>query len=120
MVFAVRDVAREDVTFAAGLPITKAERTILDLALLGEDPSLVRDALYDARRLGLDEERLRDLAGNCGGAPTVVRVIETIFGSGAWSRSSSPWTAPAPPAASSTAADFQSATQTYGKAFVRK
>jgi len=41
------------------MPVTRFERTILDCALLGEDPSLVRDALADARRAGLDEDRLR-------------------------------------------------------------
>lgn len=82
--FAVRDIAREDVTFTEGLPVTKAERTLLDLALLGEDPSLVRDALSGARGLGLDEERLRDLAGSCGSPSTVARVCETIFGGDAW------------------------------------
>ena len=42
-----------------GMPVTRFERTILDFALLGEDPSLVRGALADARRAGLDEDRLR-------------------------------------------------------------
>ena len=42
-----------------GMPVTRFERTILDFALLGEDPSLVRGALADARRAGFDEDRLR-------------------------------------------------------------
>ena len=42
-----------------GMPVTRLERTILDFALLGEDPSLVRGALADARRAGFDEDRLR-------------------------------------------------------------
>ena len=42
-----------------GMPVTRFERTILDFALLGENPSLVRGALADARRAGLDEDRLR-------------------------------------------------------------
>lgn len=42
-----------------GMPVTRFEQTILDFALLGEDPSLVRGALVDARRAGFDEDRLR-------------------------------------------------------------
>ena len=42
-----------------GMPVTRFEQTILDFALLGEDPSLVRGALADARRAGFDEDRLR-------------------------------------------------------------
>ncbi|MFC2340541.1 MAG: hypothetical protein ACFNLW_11765 [Olsenella sp.] len=41
------------------MPVTRFEQTILDFALLGEDPSLVRGALADARRAGFDEDRLR-------------------------------------------------------------
>ena len=41
-----------------GMPVTRFEQTILDFALLGEDPSLVRGALADARRAGFDEDRL--------------------------------------------------------------
>ena len=42
-----------------GMPVTRFEQTILDFALLGENPSLVRGALADARRAGFDEDRLR-------------------------------------------------------------
>lgn len=41
------------------MPVTRFEQTILDFALLGEDPSLVRGALADARRTGFDEDRFR-------------------------------------------------------------
>lgn len=55
---------------------------ILDLVLLGEDPSLVRDALADARKAGLDEERLRYLIDVCGSARAAERVRMTLFGRG--------------------------------------
>lgn len=50
--FAARELLRDDVIFKDGLPVTRIKRTILDLVLLGEDPSLVRDALADAKEGG--------------------------------------------------------------------
>jgi len=77
--FVVGRVERTDVSFLEGLPVTRPERTVLDLALLGEDPSLVHDALADARGLGLDEERLRRLVEGCGGPATVARASRIVF-----------------------------------------
>ena len=59
--FAIREVAREDVSFAEGFAVTKIERTLFDLVLDHEDPSLVEAALADARKIGLDEEKLNRL-----------------------------------------------------------
>ena len=46
--FAVRKVARDEVSFASGLPVTMPERTIFDLVADDEDLSLVADALRSA------------------------------------------------------------------------
>ena len=46
--FAVRRVARDEVSFASGLPVTTPERTIFDLVADDEDLSLVADALRGA------------------------------------------------------------------------
>ena len=54
--FAARELLRDAVISKDGLSVTRIEREILDLVLLGEDPSLVRDALIDARKAGLDED----------------------------------------------------------------
>lgn len=62
--FARRDIDPKDVTWISGLPVTRAERTLMDLVLDDEDPSLVEDALADAARKGLDLSRLRELAGS--------------------------------------------------------
>lgn len=51
---AMRIVAREDVSFATGLPVTRPERTIFDLVADHEDMSLVADALGDAIRTDAD------------------------------------------------------------------
>ena len=56
--FAVRAVDEEDIAWVGGLPATKAERTLIDLCLDFEDPSLIGDALRDAARKGLDFDRL--------------------------------------------------------------
>ena len=50
MSLAVRRVDERDVTYVFGFPVTRSERTILDLVLNREDPSLVADALADAAR----------------------------------------------------------------------
>ena len=46
--FAVREVARDEVSFASGFPVTTPERTIFDLVADDEDLSLVADALHSA------------------------------------------------------------------------
>ena len=46
--FSVRHVSRRDVSFERGIPITRPERTVFDLMLDHEDPSLVADVLRDA------------------------------------------------------------------------
>lgn len=62
--FAVRRIAREEVSFESGLPITRAERTIFDLVADDEDLSLVGDALRDAchTRRRFDFEKLKSLS----------------------------------------------------------
>ena len=44
-----------------GLPVTKPERTLVDLCLDFEDPSLIIDAYNDALGRGLDIQRLKAL-----------------------------------------------------------
>ena len=44
----MREVARDEVSFASGLPVTTPERTIFDLVADDEDLSLVADALLSA------------------------------------------------------------------------
>ena len=46
--FAVREVARGEVSFASGFPVTTPERTVFDLVADDEDLSLVADALRSA------------------------------------------------------------------------
>lgn len=48
--FVRREVARDEVTFDSGLPVTRPERTVFDLVVDDEDLSLVADALSDASR----------------------------------------------------------------------
>lgn len=62
--FAVRRVSRDDVSFAEGFAITRIERTLFDLVYDHEDPSLVKAAFADARKIGFDEERLAWLIDN--------------------------------------------------------
>lgn len=69
--FSVRHVSRRDVSFERGIPITRPERTVFDLMLDREDPSLVADALRDAvfSSGGFDFARLEEmLAGKFGKA----------------------------------------------------
>lgn len=76
--FATRRVKREDVSFSEGLPVTRLERTLVDLVLDDEDPSLVIDAHEDARSRGIDESRLEMLVRNeCGRSKS--RVAMRLF-----------------------------------------
>ena len=43
-----RKVARDEVTFVQGLPVTRPERIVFDLVLDDEDLSLVADVLREA------------------------------------------------------------------------
>lgn len=52
--FARREVARDEVTFMRGLPVTRPERTVFDLVVDDEDLSLVADVLGDAWRADRD------------------------------------------------------------------
>lgn len=57
-----RQLERDDVTIAHGLPVTTIERTIADLVEARTDLSLVADVLRDAARVrNLDTDRLADL-----------------------------------------------------------
>ena len=71
--FGVRDISRNEVSFASGIPVTSIERTLVD-------PSLVEDALSDAREKGLDEERLIRLAADAGASAQAKRKMARIFG----------------------------------------
>jgi hypothetical protein len=62
--FGVREIAHDDVSFTEGFPVTRIERTLLDLCLDKEDPSLVAGALSNAVSKcasSLDYERLEAL-----------------------------------------------------------
>ena len=59
--FAKREIAEQDIVWLDGLPVTKPERTLVDLCLDCEGPSLIIDAYHDALKRGLDTQRLKDL-----------------------------------------------------------
>lgn len=67
--FGIRNIAREDVTWIYGMPVTRAERTLVDLYIDREDPSLIADAFADAARNDMDFGRLRNLARESDCAP---------------------------------------------------
>ena len=81
--FATRRVEREDVSFSEGLPVTGPERTLVDLVLDDEDPSLVADALEGAREGGLDVTRLEGLVGSEFGRKKVGVATRLLRGEGA-------------------------------------
>ena len=59
--FVKREIAERDIVWLDGLPVTKPERTLVDLCLDCEDPSLIIDAYHDALGRGLDMQRLKEL-----------------------------------------------------------
>ena len=81
--FATRRVEQEDVSFSEGLPVTRPERTLVDLVLDDEDPSLVADALEGAREGGLDVTRLEGFVGSEFGRKKVGVATRLLLGEGA-------------------------------------
>jgi predicted transcriptional regulator of viral defense system len=76
--FSKRVVDEADVTWLRGLPVTRLERTLMDLCLDFEDSSLVENALRDATREGIDFEHLRELISKQptrGAASTLFRTL---------------------------------------------
>lgn len=57
----MREISRADVSISEALPVTMPERTILDLWLDKEDPSLIADALNDALHVYTHTFRLEHL-----------------------------------------------------------
>lgn len=70
----------EDATRREGLPVTKAARTIIDVAASGIAEEQIRKAVYEAIRQGLtSKEELLDKAARRGGR--VQRMLENILDS---------------------------------------
>lgn len=80
--FGVRRIARDDVSFEFGVPVTRLERTLLDLVLDGEEPSLVEKALEDARKRGLNEDALARLTTEACEPRKAGQVAEELLGKG--------------------------------------
>lgn len=77
--FGIRHISRDDVSFAHGFPVTKTERTLVDLVLDNEDPSLIQNAYSDALQSGLSEAKLAQLVETeCKGRHS--RIAREIFG----------------------------------------
>lgn len=77
--FGVRDVFRDDVSFVEGVPVTGVERTLVDLVLDGEEPSLVEDAFADALARGLDKGKLERLAAETRASAKMRKKMARIF-----------------------------------------
>lgn len=82
-----RSLPSEDVTIAAGIPVTTPARTVVDLIDDGEDLSLVANVLNDALRRGLiiDEKAAKmqvDKRGIMVGMPEGASLYEAMTGRG--------------------------------------
>ena len=76
--FAARAINAEDVSWEQGLPLTRPERTLIDLCLDSKDPSLIADAYRDARDIGLDYERLGMLVRETSATPKREKALEPL------------------------------------------
>ncbi len=81
--FGVRRINRDDVSYELGIPVTRLERTLLDLVIDEEEPSLVEGALEDARKKGLDEDALARLIAESCEPRKADRIAEELLGKGA-------------------------------------
>ena len=65
--FGIRDVDKSSIAWISGLPVTRAERTLADLCLDCEDPSLIEGAFRDAAAQGIiDSAKLGHLLDKLG------------------------------------------------------
>lgn len=79
--FGIRHINRDDISFAHGIPVTKTERTLVDLVLDNEDPSLIQNAYSDALQSDLSEAKLAQLVETeCKGRHS--KIAREIFGKG--------------------------------------
>ena len=76
--FTTRAIDARDVTIVEGLPVTRPERTLVDLCLDFEDPSLVEDAFRDAMAKGLDTDRIRAIIDEQPNGKLVRGALSTI------------------------------------------
>ena len=76
--FAARAINAEDVSWEQGLPLTRPERTLIDLCLDSKDPSLIADAYRDARDIGLDYECLGKLVRETSATPKREKALEPL------------------------------------------
>lgn len=78
--FVTRAIDPRDVTVVEGLPVTRPERTLVDLCLDFEDPSLIGDAFCDAATKGLDTGRIRAILDDQPSGKRVRSALSTIEG----------------------------------------
>lgn len=77
--FGVRNVDEDDMAWMGGLPVTRAERTLADLCLDCEDPSLVEGAFRDAAAQGLiDPAKLGSLLDELGESKRRAALLEPL------------------------------------------
>ena len=76
--FGVREIERADVRWRGGVPVTIPERTLLDLVLDCEDPSLVSHYCRDAFKHDFDEERAKVLFARQFGEKRGARMLENL------------------------------------------
>ena len=76
--FAARAINAEDVSWEQSLPLTRPERTLIDLCLDSEDPSLIADAYRDVRDIGLDYEHLGKLVRETSATPKREKALEAL------------------------------------------
>ena len=82
--YAIRPVPRKEVSFIGGLPITRPERTLVDLVADYEDMSLVANALQDALRsgAGFDMAKLAGMLAAKYGDGKTERILEELGAEG--------------------------------------
>lgn len=77
--FATRAIDAEDILWDHGLPLTKPERTLIDLCLDHEDPSLIANTFHDAERANLNLSRLEILVAKIGNTPKNKKALRPLI-----------------------------------------
>lgn len=81
--FAMRQVSRADVIFSHGLPLTNLERTMMDLILDHEDPSLIIELVKDIyspnSTISIDYDRFLSLLSEQFGKTKARQIIDKML-----------------------------------------
>lgn len=76
--FGTRSMSEKDVEWINGMPVTKPERTLVDLCLDHEDPSLIEDAFFSAKKRSINLATLKNQVESLKENPRYAKALKPL------------------------------------------